>query len=132
MTSKKLPNSKSLSKYIWNWRYLFYQHHERIWKELLPAKFKGNVHYVSIHDGTLKNRKTSDSYHIAGTRKVIVEQTLQSHPTNRPILIVPEAVVVHGEEIASKCVVCDLHLHAVINSKKQCKYDLGERCSMFY
>lgn len=132
MTSKKLPNSKSLT----------FQVHLKLkvlvlstsWKNLkrtltIEIQRKRTL-YVSIHDGRLKNRKTSDSYHIAGTRKVIVEQTLQSHPTNRPILIVPEAVVVHGEEIASKCVVCDLHLHAVINSKKQCKYDLG--CSMFY
>jgi len=63
-----------------------------------------------------KQKRSSNSYHITGARKVIVEQTLQSHPANRSVLIVPEAVIVHGEEITGQRIICDLHLHAVINS----------------
>lgn len=60
--------------------------------------------------------KDWDSHHITGTGEVIVEQAFQGHPAHRPILIIPQAVVVHGEEVSSQRVIGDLHLHVVINA----------------
>ena len=46
----------------------------------------------------------------------MVEQTLQRHPADRTVLVVPQAVVVHGEQVPGQGVVRDLHLHVVIDA----------------
>lgn len=56
------------------------------------------------------------SHHVAGAGEVVVEQALQGHPAHWPVLVVPQAMVVHGEQVSGQGVVCDLHLHAVVNA----------------
>ena len=55
-------------------------------------------------------------HHIAGTGEVVVEQALQGHPAHRPVLIVPQTVVIHGKQVSGKGIVCYLHLHVVVNA----------------
>lgn len=56
------------------------------------------------------------SHHVTGAGEVVVEQTFQSHPADRPVLIVPQTVVIHGKQVPGQSVVCDLHLHVVVNA----------------
>lgn len=59
---------------------------------------------------------SGSSYHITCTGKVIVEQAFQGHPADRPVLIIPQTVVIHGKEISGEGIVCNLHLHVVVNA----------------
>lgn len=59
------------------------------------------------------------SYHVAQTGEVVVEQALQGHPANRPVLVIAQAVVIHGKQVSCKGVVCDLDLHVIINTVKR-------------
>ena len=59
-----------------------------------------------------------DSHHVACAGEVVVEQALQGHPAHGPVLVVPQTVVVHGEQVSGQGIVCDLHLHAVINTEE--------------
>lgn len=59
------------------------------------------------------------SYHVAQAGEVVVEQALQGHPANRAVLVVAQAVVVHGKQVSSKGVVCNLDLHVIINTVKR-------------
>lgn len=56
------------------------------------------------------------SYHVTCTREVIVEQALEGHPADGTVLIIAQAMIIHGEQVSSKGVVCNLHLHVVINT----------------
>lgn len=69
---------------------------------------------------SVDSRQSEDlsSHHITGTGKIIVEEALQGHPAHWPVFIISQAVIVHGEKVSSQCVICDLHLHAVINAIK--------------
>ena len=61
----------------------------------------------------------SAAHHVAGTGEVVVEQTLQGHPADGPVLVVPQTVVVHGEQVPRQGVVRDLHLHVVVDAVGQ-------------
>ena len=58
------------------------------------------------------------TYHITSTGELIIHQALQSHPPNRPVFIVPQTVIVHGEQVSGEGVVCDLNLKCIINAEK--------------
>lgn len=47
-----------------------------------------------------------------------MEQALQGHPADRPVLVITQAVVIHGKQVSGKGVVCDLDLHVIINTVK--------------
>lgn len=48
-----------------------------------------------------------------------MKQALQGHPANRPVLVIPQAVVIHGKQVSCKGVVSNLHLHVIINTVKR-------------
>lgn len=56
------------------------------------------------------------SHHVAGAGEVVVEQAFQGHPADGPVLIVPQAVVIHGKQVPRESVVRNLHLHVVVNA----------------
>lgn len=58
------------------------------------------------------------SHHITCTGKVVVEQAFQGHPADRTVLIIPQTVVVHRKQISSEGIVCNLHLHVVVNAAR--------------
>lgn len=56
------------------------------------------------------------SYHVTRTGEVVVEQALEGHPAYGTVLVIAQAMVIHGEQVSSKGIVCNLHLHVVINT----------------
>lgn len=61
-------------------------------------------------------REGKKPHHITSTGKFIVDQALQSHPADWSVLVVPQAVVVHGEQVPGQRVVRDLHLQCIVNA----------------
>lgn len=56
------------------------------------------------------------SHHVTCAGEVVVEQALECHPADGTVLIIAQAMVIHGEQVSSEGIVCNLHLHVVINT----------------
>ena len=59
------------------------------------------------------------TYHITSAGELIINQTFKSHPPNRPVFIVSQTMIVHGEQVSREGIVCDLNLKCVINAEKE-------------
>lgn len=59
------------------------------------------------------------SHHVTRTGEVVVEQAFQGHPADRAVLIIAQTVVVHRKQIPSEGIVCNLHLHVVVNAARR-------------
>ena len=57
----------------------------------------------------------SCTHHVAGRREALVDEGLHGHPLDRPVLVVPQTVVVTREEVARQRVVCDLYLQPLVH-----------------
>lgn len=70
-----------------------------------------------------KTKPTNQTYHITSTGKFIVNQAFKSHPSNRSVLIISQAMVVHRKQVSGQRIVRDLHLKCIINANlKEQKY----------
>lgn len=57
----------------------------------------------------------SEGPQVTGTGELIINQTFKGRPPNPPVFTVPQAMIVHGEQVSGDSIVCDLNLKCVLS-----------------